>query len=101
MIHCLSPRTHGSTLQVTGSHSAYSYHCVAGLFKVIQSVVSDPTCDTFQDLDDEMAEDDGDEEDDFWLGKLKDFISPCQPIFRKGIKVLIYAKAFLIFSKFY
>ena len=49
-------------------------------------VVSDPTCDTFQDLDDEMAEDDGDEEDDFWLGKLKDFISPCQPIFRKGIK---------------
>jgi len=36
-----------------------------------------------QDLDDEMAEDDGDEEDDFWLGKLKDFISPCQPIFRK------------------
>ena len=48
--------------------------------------MSDPTCDTFQDLDDEMAEDDGDEEDDFWLGKLKDFISPCQPIFRKGIK---------------
>ena len=60
--------------------------------------MSNPTCDTFQDLDDEMAEDDGDEEDDFWLGKLKDFISPCQPIFRKGIKVLIYAKAFLLFQ---
>ena len=37
-----------------------------------------------QDLDDEMAEDGGDEEDDFWLGKLGDFLSPCRPVFRSG-----------------
>jgi len=48
----------------------------------VMSKVSEDLIEAEADLDDEMAEDGAEDEDDFWLGKLGDFLSPCRPVFR-------------------